>query len=107
MDDWPLLCFQSKSLLWVSSLAVTVRAPSDFLATGVANMGIRAGGGLGYLVMPALFSDIDLYGNNEVNTTSDTNIKAEISQRFVIFQSTLAGVSSLFFLMLALVYSHG
>ena len=70
-------------------------------------MGIRAGGGLGYLVMPALFSDIDLYGNNEVNTTSDTNLKVKISERFVIFQSTLAGVSSLFLLMLALVYSHG
>ena len=72
-------------------------------------MGIRAGGGLGYILMPALFSDIDLDAlNNEVNTTvSDVDLKVKIAQRFMIFQSTLAGVSSLLLLMLAFVYSQG
>ena len=72
-------------------------------------MGIRAGGGLGYILMPALFSDIDLDAlNNEVNATiSDVNVRVKISQRFVIFQSTLAGVSSLLLLILAFVYSQG
>ena len=77
-------------------------------ATGVANMGIRAGGGLGYILMPALFSDIDLDTLNKVNATiSDVDLRIKIAQRFMIFQSTLAGVSSLLLLMLAFVYSQG
>ena len=72
-------------------------------------MGIRAGGGLGYILMPALFSDIDLHTlNNEVNATiSDVDLRVKVSQRFMIFQSTLAGVSSSLLLMLAFVYSQG
>ena len=75
-------------------------------------MGIRAGGGLGYILMPALFSDISLdllEDNNSENTTSEntTALKAKIGERFIIFQSTLAGVSSLFLLMLAIVYRQG
>ena len=75
-------------------------------------MGIRAGGGLGYILMPVLFSDISLDildDNNVANTTSkpSVDLRAKIGERFIIFQSTLAGVSSLFLLMLAFIYSNG
>ena len=76
-------------------------------ATGVANMGIRAGGGLGYILMPALFSDIDLEDSNDSNTTIKNDLRPMIGRRFIIFQSALAGVSSLSLLLFALIYSKG